>query len=292
MNLEKDPSHWSRLKGTKLFRAPGRLLNQLRYRSVDKRQSIQVQMKLGHKIELSPTQDYLFRVLLNRTYHDDGVEFLAHQLRHGSVILDIGANIGLLSCAYAQRLSFLDARIYAFEAVERNFEKLRHNLELNHFQTVTPLRLALGDQEGELTFHLPDSEFSGNAVGDNVLSTQDFSTAVKESSHVERVPMTTLDRWARSQNIERCDFIKIDVEGAELNVLRGGRDLIQRTRPIIQCEFNRYWLAQQGLGIEDYLSFFSSMNYRAFKDTGSAFVPLDTATFTEGLVDVLFYPWR
>ncbi len=249
-------------------------------------------MKLGHQIELAPTQDYLFRVLLNRTYHDDGVEFLARQLRPGCVIIDVGANIGLLSCAYAQRLGFLSTQIYAFEAVERNFERLRRNLALNHFESVTPFRIALGDQEGELTFHLPDSEFSGNAVGDNVLSTNDFSTAVKESSHVERVPMTTLDRWARTRNIERCDFIKIDVEGAELNVLRGGRDLIQRTRPIIQCEFNRYWLAQQGLGIDDYLSFFSTLNYRAYKDNGSSFVPLDTSTLTEGLVDILFYPWR
>jgi 16S rRNA G1207 methylase RsmC len=101
-------------------------------------------MKLGHKIELAPTQDDLFRVLLNRTYHDDGVEFLARQLMPGCVILDIGANIGLLSCAYPQRLSFLGARIYAFEAVERNFERLRRNLSLNNFHTVTPFRLALG----------------------------------------------------------------------------------------------------------------------------------------------------
>jgi FkbM family methyltransferase len=290
--LSKDPRPWSRLTRTKVLRAPSWLLNRLRFRGVGPRDTVSIRMKLGHRIELAPTQDYLYRVLLNRTYHDDSVEFLARHLKPGSVILDVGANIGLVTCAYAQRLAFLGPRIYAFEAVARNFERLRRNVALNRFEAVMPLRLALGDRDGELTFHLPDPEFSGNAVGDNVLSREDLATAETACGHVERVPLRTLDGWARDQGLDRCDFMKIDVEGAELNVLRGGASFIGRTRPVVQCEFNRYWLAQQGLGIDDYLAFFAELGYDAYVDAGHEFVPLAPAVHAANLVDLLFYPRR
>lgn len=247
-------------------------------------------MRLGHKIELTPTQPYLRRVIFSRAYHDEDVLFLDRIIPTDAVILDIGANIGLLSCAYASYLKKKNPQIFAVEAIQKNYQQLVRNLRLNEMKNVTPFRLALGESNGELRFRLPTADFVGNAVGTNVLSASDDAQSKRENTYEEVVPMKTLDEWTRDCGIDRCDFIKIDIEGAELSAFRGGRSFLAKTRPIILSEFNYYWIKEQGLGIEDFVSFFKELEYDCFMDTGDRFERLELENFRPRLVDLLFVP--
>lgn len=288
--IKKYQSFLQYLIYTRPFRAPEWFLRKLQYRGLDQKKNILLNMRLGHKIELIPTQSYLERVIYNRAYHDEGTFYLEPFLKEGAVILDIGANIGLLTCAYAQRFKKHSPVIYAVEAVEQNFLKLVRNIDLNGFKNVHPFRLALGEEAGELTFKLPSKDFIGNAVGSNVLSVEDSKTITDASGYQEVVPLVRLDDWARANNVDRCDFMKIDVEGAELSVFRGGREFIKKFRPIIQCEFNRHWLEQQGISIRDFEEFFRPLGYSFFVDSGDEFVPLEAESFNSPLVDLLLMP--
>jgi FkbM family methyltransferase len=247
-------------------------------------------MKLGHSIKLKATQPYLERVIYNRSYHDENVYFLRRFISKDSVILDIGANIGLVSCAYASLLKEFSPNIYAVEAVERNHFQLKKNIELNGFKCIKPVHLAFGKESGELVFKLPSSEFTGNAVGMNVLSDKDRAYFNANHTYEEVVTLTTLDLWTQEERIPHCDYIKIDVEGAEIDVLKGGLNFISRTRPLIQCEFNRYWVEQQGLRLSNYLDFFTPLNYECFVDKGNSYLRYVSGEESFSLIDLLFVP--
>lgn len=278
------------LSYTRAFRAPGWIYQKLKHARLDRREKILLDMRLGHKIELVATQSYLERVIYNRSYHDEGVFYLEPFLREGAVILDIGANIGLLTCAYAERYRHLSPKIYAIEAVGQNFRALGRNIELNAFDNISAFHLALGKEKGELTFNLPSSDFMGNAVGANVLCAADSKDREETHRHVEVVPLVTLDEWVRENQVRRCDFMKIDIEGAELAVFEGGRKFIEELRPLIQCEYNKHWLDHQGIRIQDFINFFSGLNYDCFVDVGDKFSPIDLKNFNHTLVDLLFVP--
>jgi FkbM family methyltransferase len=287
--IPKFQNFFQRFQYTRFFRAPSQLLQKMKFSTLEMK-PVKVNMRLGHQIELVPTQPYLERVILSRAYHDDGVFYLRPYLKKNAVIIDIGANIGLLSCAYAQAYKDLSPCIYAIEAVEQNYLRLLKNIQLNDFQEIKPFRIAFGKEKGSLSFKLPSKDFSGNAVGTNVLSPADQRIIDGQSSYEEIVSLTTLDDWAREQKITRCDFMKIDVEGAEIFVFEGGKEFISRTRPIIQSEFNGYWLQQQGFGLKDYLNFFSDLNYVCYVDEDDSFRKLNGSELKKSLVDLLFIP--
>lgn len=287
--IDKFPSVWRRWSYGRPFRLPGQLLGLAALRISGAGERL-VRMRLGHQMCLAPSVPYLQRAIVSRAYHDEDVYFLGRFLTTGAVIVDVGANVGLLSCAYAQLHRQLSPTVHAIEAVAANFHLLEKNVHLNGFSQVHAHRLALGAEEGELVFKLPTAAFVGNAVGMNVLGPADAAHATATSLHEERVRMRPLDAWATEAGVRRCDFLKIDVEGAELSVLRGGAGLIDATRPLVQCEYNRHWLAGQGIGLEDFLAFFAPRRYAVYVDAGESYRPLTSHEHDWPLVDLLFIP--
>ena len=290
MRIHKYQNIFQHLLYSKLFRLPEWIFQKAKYANHDFSKNVLINMRLGHKLELAATQPYLKRVVINRSYNDEGVFFLKQYLKPGAVIIDIGANIGLLTCAYAKRYQDLKPEIYAIEAVEDNYKLLNKNIEINGFKNVKTFRLALGKNKGEITFKLPFKGFTGNAVGNNILNNEDIESVSKTHFYEEVVPLNTLDAWAQENHIEKCDFIKIDVEGAEIAVFEGGIEFIKKTRPVIQSEFNRYYVESQGMSVNDYVNFFESLNYECYVEDHKYFSRLDPQNFPHHLVDLLFVP--
>ncbi|MEZ0090751.1 FkbM family methyltransferase [Streptacidiphilus sp. EB129] len=157
-------------------------------------------------------------------------------LRHGitvpanGCVLDVGANVGIFSL-YVKR-HWPQARIVAFEPMPRTLQALRSNLELHHATDVEVVPHGLsGDFEGPVTFtfypnlpgnstRYPDQKkhdrdhiasMWGDGVGDHLYQGEDVTVTVERLS-------TAL---ARYPGIDRVDLLKVDVEGAELDVLQG-----------------------------------------------------------------------
>ncbi len=258
-------------------------------RLISKKEYI-IPMRLGHKILLRPTEQYLRAVMFGAQYHDETVFFLTRFLKKDAVIIDIGANIGLYTCAYAQYFKHLNLKIYSIEALKNNFELLKKNVELNHLSNVQIDHLALGKDNGTLTFKLPSDDYIGNAVGENIKKSSSDS---KDVFILEQVEMLTLDAYAQKNNITRCDFIKIDIEGAEYFVFQGGKDFISRYRPIIQAEFNAYWIKQSNLTSTHFFEFFTKLDYVCAVERNNMFIILDNPfeyVIEEELIDLLFIP--
>ncbi len=291
MNITKHQNFFQQLTYTKAFRFPLWLIKKIQHLNYDKNKIYTIKMRMGHKIKLSPTQNYLYHTLINRQYHDENI-FLASKFIKSSspVILDIGANIGLYTCAYAQHLKESSPTIYAIEAVENNFNLLCENIKINHFNNIHPLHIALGKENGFLEFLVPEDDTIGNYAGNNITSPDEN---LKKRMKTKKVSMTTLDDLAKKYNINRCDFMKVDIEGAEMLLFIGGYNFIKSNMPVIQFEFNTHWLNQQNLNFNSFYQFFKNFDYDFYLEEKNYFKKIETPESFEiktNLVDLLIVP--
>lgn len=155
-------------------------------------------------------------------YEEDVTGFLRQVVPENGVVVDAGANIGVLSLLAARLAP--RGRVYAFEPAPRTADYIRANAAANRVTNIEVEAVALSDHEGEIEFAV-NTEYPAGA-----------HLAVDEASIT--VPTTTLDAWASRVGLDRLDVLKIDVEGAELLVLAGAAATIARFRPVVVAECN------------------------------------------------------
>jgi hypothetical protein len=105
--------------------------------------------------------------------------------------------------------------------------------------------------------------------------------------------MITLDELASQLKVERCDFMKVDIEGAEYFMFSGGHKFISQHRPVIQFEYNSYWLHQNQISFNHFYNFFNELNYDFYfeqKDYFQKIPNADSFNVTTDLVDILLVP--
>ena len=172
------------------------------------------------------------------------------------VLADIGANTG----SFTLLAKFVPGlRVVAFEPNPQVFKVLESHVRLNGIEELVELHnVALMDKAGTGSLRVPKKHgLSGHGtLGD--------APALPSQSPVE-VKVDTLDRVFRGG---RLDVIKLDVEGAELFTIQGGRETIQRFKPQIVYEQNEKAARQFGYGVREVRSLLEEMGYRDFEDVG------------------------
>jgi FkbM family methyltransferase len=147
-------------------------------------------------------------------------------LKPDSVVLDGGANIGLFSLLASHLAP--KGRVYAFEPANLTFNALKQNTQA--CRNVEVLNLGLGDRQRKAEMMVHRGCPSGSTLSDSGMSV----AGVEKGDIVpEEVSITTIDEFAKERRLERLDFIKVDAEGYEKQILRGGRETIRRFRPIL-----------------------------------------------------------
>jgi FkbM family methyltransferase len=153
--------------------------------------------------------------------------FMARFLKRGMCVADVGANHGYFTVLMADIVG-PEGRVIAFEPHPRTASLLRKSLAVNGFgERVEVVECAVSDMDGaSLTFHMPTGEPKNARIVDRTHDS--IATVTVRSTTLT----TSLADWAK------LDFIKIDVEGAEEAALRGGADLLERTKPSLLLEYN------------------------------------------------------
>lgn len=152
------------------------------------------------------------------------MDLFTHFIDTGAIVLDIGANIGAHTVPLAQLVGAAGV-VVAFEPQPTLHKILCANLVLNSVPNVLTYAMALGSCEGECLIPILDYSQPNNFGGIGMDMVQEG----------EAVPLTTLDSF----QLERVDFIKLDVEGFESKVLEGAAETIARCRPIMYIENDR-----------------------------------------------------
>ncbi|MFA7383431.1 MAG: FkbM family methyltransferase [Desulfurivibrionaceae bacterium] len=163
------------------------------------------------------------------------------------VVADIGANIGLTALLF----SSLARKVYAFEPSPSTYEILRGNLARAGVSNVEAINLGLGHQAEALTITFAGNNRSGGYVSDKIRP---------EIGHVtEEIRLDTIDHYfAACESVP--SFLKIDVEGFEQNVIKGGSLFLQKNMPTVVLEMNHFCLdVLQRITVPDFLDFMRSV---------------------------------
>ena len=200
--------------------------------------------------------DAIRQEILNGTFESAERKFVQRFLQPGMTVLDIGAYYGLYSLLASFKVGRL-GRVIAFEPSPHQRTRLGLHLRMNGLRNVRIESLALGSGEGPQTLF----SASGGSAGFSGLRRPD----VKDVVHPISVQVTTLDAYLQQNRINSVDFIKIDVEGGELDVFRGAQNLLQQPlRPVILCELEDIRTQLWGHRASDTSAFVEAFGFRWF----------------------------
>ena len=164
-------------------------------------------------------------------------------VKKNDVVLDIGANIGAHTLPLAAMVGE-NGRIIAFEPTDYAFTKLQVNLNLNKLlasRVTTVQALLVGNSKTEKPSSIPSSWSLEKESEDSIHPVHRGTYQSLHNAFVVR-----LDEWVSENKLERVDFIKIDVDGHEIDVIEGGYQVLDRFIPIIIMEFSEYIFEEKG----------------------------------------------
>lgn len=145
------------------------------------------------------------------------------RLSKGDYVLDLGANLGLFSLFASKEIGSF-GRVFAFEPNMAASSFLLKNLKNNNIDNVNILNYAVGDQNQEVYFNVDQKDTFGSSFIDNERLDKD---------KLQKIWQVSIDNFVLENNIQRVDFIKADIEGAERLMLKGAEQTIKRFKPTI-----------------------------------------------------------
>lgn len=218
-------------------------------------------------------------------------DYISSLIKPGDVILDIGANVGLVSISLLKAQPEV-GKIYAFEPLPDTFAKMKHNIELNgRLEKIHPVNVGMSDKMGEVVFFLPGAAEAASMQPnmDEFYMQESVDgqyTGVKKMDKV-KCKVTTLDEYVAENNIDRINFIKIDVEGNEKNVLAGGADVLKKHHPIVYCEMLRKHAARFGYHPNEIIEDMRKLGYSCYTLYNGELIPF--LEMTEETVETNFF---
>lgn len=189
------------------------------------------------------------------SHEPEETKFIKSVVQPDWVVFDVGAHIGFYTLLIAGIVDSSIGHVYAFEPNPGVFDILKRHIEINKLGHVTAVNIALGASIGQIEFFLGPSNNTGMA---SVLPRDSGKRNIVTS-------ITTLDTFVSANNLRRLDFIKIDVEGAEVDVLEGARNAIKSYLPRLMLEVNAIMLARSGRDARNLVLFLRDFGYALFR---------------------------
>lgn len=219
---------------------------------------VQAVTRTGLKFRLDP-QDRRqppIEALNFGSFEGDDEQMLHALTSPGDTVFDVGANIGW----HALHLGQLNpaGMVVAFEPVLSTFAGLEANVALNNISNITILPIGLGETEETLTLFLDESMPMGASAVDH----SGGGVTMQVGCKIRR-----LDDVSAELGI-LPDLVKIDVEGAEMFVIRGGLATLRSARPVVACELLRKWAGSFGYHPNEVIDLMTSLGYRCFEADG------------------------
>ena len=219
-----------------------------------------------------PEEQYSVLSLLNFGNYEPGDSDMLFRLagllaaERPLTFLDIGANLGYYALSVG--LAHPAAEVHAFEPVPHSFRGLERNLAVNGLGNVHLHNLGFLAEPGPRDFFL-NPRISGRASVRNL--------AADPGAQPVTCAVARLDDFVQAHGLAP-DLVKIDVEGAELAVLRGGLETLARHRPLLMLEMMRKWAGQFGYHPNEIIGLLGGLGYRCYRMEWPGLVPFPAMT--------------
>lgn len=199
------------------------------------------------KRDFSVTSDDKYLDHIQGEFEPNMVKIFESLVKDEDIVLDVGANIGCTSLLFGQ----LGKRVFSFEPSPSTFSLLCANLANGEMHNVTPVNLGLGRENSTLQLTFSSDNRAGGFVSNQIVASA--------GHQIEDISIVAGDKWLNEAKIDRVDFIKIDVEGFEKNVIEGLSETLTTSKPIVVLELNHWCLnAFQRTSVPDFFDFLRS----------------------------------
>ncbi len=205
----------------------------------------------GLLMEVCPAEHIQQQLFWHGYYEKQAVQVWEQLVIPGSIVLDIGANTGYYSLVAAPRA----AHVYAFEPAPLLRKAIEANCKLNNLENIVVVPIAAGAGPGTATLYLSATDNTGMTG---------MRPAENFSGRQETVAVMDIDGWLFSQQIEKVDLVKIDVEGAEMEVLQGMSGMLDSNNPVIFIEVIGSLLGGYGHTPEAVFQFLEEKGFKAW----------------------------
>ena len=189
-----------------------------------------------------------FWIFMDGAYEIETLDFVA-SIIDGKELFDVGANIG----SYTLSLHNKAKHIYAFEASRINIGYLNDNIRGNKIKNVMTVHKAVSDEDNKkIKLYLSPDTGGNNSIYERF------------NGEFETVETVTLDSFYANNEISSVDVIKIDVEGAEFDVIRGASEVLDTFKPVLIIEFNKFTAEKAGYDLEQLYDYLKNMKFNAY----------------------------
>ena len=210
-------------------------------------------------------------------YDPHETQLMRELVQPGWTVVDAGANFGWHAIHLAKRVG-PQGRVFAFEPIPDTFLELVANATLNECENLSAWSSALGNADDTVALYLPGIAWGAGAA----------SQFLDLGEKIE-VPMRRLDDFLEEHAVDQVDFIKADIEGGELNLLRGAERLLARCHPLILIEIVDIHCRRFGHSSNDVIQFLTDRGFSGkYVNPTGLLVALDPANPLNG--NYLFEP--
>jgi len=232
----------------------------------------------GHKMVLSAPGRYPPVAMAVGEYEKETTSMFEQILKPGMVVVDVGAHVGYFSLIAARKVGS-GGKVFSFEPDPINYELLQRNIDLNGYTNVTTVNAAVADEIGTRTLFQTALDSGRHST---------YHHGLPENGSVE-VETWTLDAFWESQDWPTVDLIKVDVEGAEVDVLNGMAVLREKMLGVqLIIEFNPALLESAGVESFAFLEKLSSCGFRiACINERQGVIPLEGLSIKELVTGLL-----
>ena len=213
---------------------------------------------------------HFYKAVFKR-YHMALRPMFARYISEDSTVIDVGAQAGQFTKHFASLAP--KGHVYSFEPGEYALRILSTVVRLRGLRNVTIVPSGLSDQPGEAVLTSPVKKSGSIGFGLSHLGRHEGD----QPGYATTVSLTTLDMFVEKYRIQALDFIKVDIEGWEIHMLKGGIHTLERFRPPMFLEVCKTFLERAGSTPEDLWNLLSPMGYRA-----SSVLPDGTVTPVDG----------
>lgn len=195
----------------------------------------------------------------------------------GLVVYDVGSFEGLLALFFASQAK----QVVCYEPNSRNHARLKVNLELNNLRNVIVRNMGAGETAQEIQL-VWNPAMPGGASAESATSAHLRETVA--GARIETIPITTLDEDIVRAGLPAPDLIKVDIEGWELQALRGAKSTLSRYFPALYLEMHGETMAEKKRKVADLVAFLEEVGYPLIEhvETGTRITSANSAVAVEG----------
>ncbi len=211
---------------------------------------------------------HLFKAVFKQHHREDR-PILRRLIPRDGIVIDVGAHAG----QYSKLFATLADRGFVYSVEPGSYARLILRIALcaNRLRNVAILPMALGERSGVMTLKMPVKRSGAYGFGLSHLGPTDRS----ERMAAEIVPLATLDDVIAELRLERLDFIKADIEGWEMHMIRGGSASLRRFKPALLLEMTERGFARAGDTLAGAWQVLEELGYRAYVARGDTLVALE-----------------